>query len=176
MGAYNYIKESFEKSRKERNDTYRQRIALWAKQGTVVRVENPTNPVKAKALGYKAKKEFIIARVRIKKGKRARRKPDLGRKPGRQAKFRNPGRSLDFYAINKAQKRFPNLNALNAYLVGENGQSKFYEVVLKDENDHSPRGMWVAEEEAKAVEVKAEVKKAAPKAAAKPAVAEAKKE
>ncbi len=143
MGAYKYIKASFEKTRNERADVYRQRIAAWNKEGTIVRAESPTNPVRARELGYKAKSGFVIARVKIKKGKRARRKPDLGRKPGRQVKFRNPSFSLYKLAISKALKKFPNLTSLNSYLVGENGQFKFFEVILKDDNDHAPKGIWV---------------------------------
>lgn len=132
MGAYKYIQESFAKSFANRTPEFRTRLSLWRKAPTVVRSEKPTNPARARALGYKAKKGFVIVRVKLARGKRARRKADQGRKPGRTVKFRALGRSLMFYAEDKASRRFPNLAVLNAYLVGEDGVFKYFEVILKD--------------------------------------------
>ena len=132
MGAFKYIQKSFEKSLKERTRGYRDRISSWMDENTVARAERPTNPLRARSLGYKAKKGYAIARVRIAKGKRSRRRPDVGRKPGRNVKRVNPGKELKFYAIEKASRRFSNMTPINAYLAGENGQYKFFEIILKE--------------------------------------------
>jgi large subunit ribosomal protein L15e len=39
------------------------------------RVEHPTNPAKARALGYKAKQGFVIFRSRVRRGNRKRQNP-----------------------------------------------------------------------------------------------------
>ncbi len=130
MGASKYILASFEKSAHERSDAYRKRISTWRKMRSIERAE-PTNPVRARALGYKATKEFIIARVKILKGKRVRPKADLGRKPGKTRKRVEPGRSLSWYAMQKASRRFINFTPINAYIAGEDGSNKFFEVIMR---------------------------------------------
>ncbi|MFH1257872.1 MAG: 50S ribosomal protein L15e [Candidatus Micrarchaeota archaeon] len=132
MGAYKYIQAAFEKSFAERTDSFRSRLQKFRKEKTVERAEKPTNPGRARALGYKARKDFVIARVRIKRGKRSRGKPDQGRKPGRNRKFVNPGLSLQAYCEAKVKRRFPNLTVINSYLVGQDGADKYFEVILQD--------------------------------------------
>jgi large subunit ribosomal protein L15e len=134
MGAYGYIQKSFQKSFRERSDSFRQRLQQFRKLRTVEKKDRPTNPVRAHALGYKARKDYSIAVVRIKRGKRSRPKPDQGRKPGRNRKFVNPGESLQMYAQRKVGRRFPNMKILNSYLVGEDGMYKYFEVIMKDEH------------------------------------------
>ncbi len=131
MGAFKYIQESFEKSYRERSPSFKKRISSWKNSRTVERVANPTNPLRARALGYKAKKGYVVVRVKMARGKRARRKPDQGRKPGKTVKFRALGRSLSYYAEEKAARRYPNLCVLNSYLVGEDGVNKYFEVLMK---------------------------------------------
>ncbi|MFH0971974.1 MAG: 50S ribosomal protein L15e [Candidatus Micrarchaeota archaeon] len=134
MGAYKYIQESFQKSFRDRSDSFRQRLQAFRKTRTVEKVDKPTNPVRAHALGFKARKDFTIARVRLKRGKRSRPKPDQGRKPGRNRKFVNPGISIQKYAERKVQNRFRNLKVINSYLVGEDGVYKYFEVIMQDMN------------------------------------------
>ncbi|MBI5225032.1 hypothetical protein HY989_04145 [Candidatus Micrarchaeota archaeon] len=134
MGAFKYIQKSFQKSYSERSDSFRQRLQKFRKDNTVQRADKPTNPARARELGYKARKDFMIARVRIKRGKRSRPKPDQGRKPGRNRKFVNPGISLQRYAEDKVARRFPNLEVLNSYIIGEDGMFKYFEVIMRDKN------------------------------------------
>ena len=58
------------------------RLVEWRRQNTVTKIERPTNIARARSLGYKAKEGFSLARVKVKKGKRKRPKPAMGRKPG----------------------------------------------------------------------------------------------
>ncbi|MBI5035976.1 hypothetical protein HZC09_01405 [Candidatus Micrarchaeota archaeon] len=126
------VRESFAKSAAERSETFTMRLRSWRKKDTVVRAERPTNPTRARSLGYKAAKGYVIARVKIKRGKRSRNQPDLGRKPGRNVKRVNPGVSLKGHAIDKAKRKFINLIPINAYWVGQDGVYKYFEVVLRD--------------------------------------------
>lgn len=134
-------------------------MSVWRKQKVIARAEKPTNPIRARELGYKAKKEFVIVRVRIKRGKRTRRKPDLGRKPGRNVKRVNPGRNLAFYAKQKAMKRFKNLLVVGSYLVGQDGVHKFFEIVMKDEHKSVPKKLVKLKAEEEKAELKVEAKK-----------------
>ena len=134
MSFYNHLSKSFALTYKQRTPALRERVSKWRTMPVVVRVDRPLNPARAHALGYKAKKEFIVARVRIAKGNRRRKRPDLGRKPGKNRKSAPPGKSLQWRAEQRASRRFPNLKLINSYYVGEDGQFKFFEVVLRDLN------------------------------------------
>ncbi|MFH1106834.1 MAG: 50S ribosomal protein L15e [Candidatus Micrarchaeota archaeon] len=132
MGAYSYMRKSFQETFKTRAQHLRRRMSLWRKQRTVERIEHSSDLPRARALGYKAKRGIYLARVRIRRGKRVRDKPDQGRKPGRSVKRINPGRSLSYYAMNKTRTKFPNLVPKAAYWVGEDGMFKYFEVIMRD--------------------------------------------
>ncbi len=132
MGAYKYIKKSFQKSYKERSEEQVERLKKWRKARTVERTEKPANIVRARELGYKAKKGFVVARVKIRRGKRVRKGAKGGRKPGRNRKTDNYALSGAKRAIEKAKKKFKNLKAINAYWIGEDGMYKYYEVIMAD--------------------------------------------
>ncbi len=134
LGAYKYIRETCQKEIRERPDEYKRRITAWRKEPTMVRVDRPTNLSRARTLGYKAKTGYVIVRVKVRKGRRKRPKPDLGRKPGHNYKFVQPRASHQAKAEQKADKRYVNLEVLNSYLVGEDGNCKFFEVILIDAN------------------------------------------
>ena len=132
MGAYKYIRETFQKEYKERSPQLRQRLSKWRKQNTLTRVVKPTNITRARSLGYKATKDYIVARVRVKRGKRRRSATSLGRKPGKNRKTENPGKPWQWFAEQKASKRYPNMNVINSYFVGEDGQHAYYETILEN--------------------------------------------
>lgn len=134
MGAAKYISKNFEKAASDRTPVYRARVSLWNKGGTIERVENPLNPSRARMLGYKASNDFFVVRVRVKRGKRVRRQPDLGRKPAKNRKRVNPGKSWQWFAEFKASLRYSNADVLGSYWVGENSVDQYYEVVLKTHN------------------------------------------
>ncbi len=135
MSLYGYIRKSFQQTFKKRSPLLRARLVKWRKTPPVVRVEKPLNPLRARSLGYKAKRGYVVVRVRVAKGKRRRRRPDLGRKPGKNRKTQPPGLSLRRLAEQRAAKRYP-LVLVNSYYVGEDGQFKYYEVIFRDENVH----------------------------------------
>ncbi|MBD3398406.1 50S ribosomal protein L15e [Candidatus Micrarchaeota archaeon] len=132
MGAYKYMKETYQKELKERGDLIKNRIFKWRREPVVKRVEKPTNLVRARTLGYKAKDGYVVARVRIGKGKRRRQTPSGGRKPAHAYLLVQPGTSLRGQAEQKANRKYSNLEVLNSYVVGEDGNYKFFEVILVD--------------------------------------------
>ncbi len=123
------------KTYKEIKESVSPRISKWRKQPVVKRVTRPTRADRARSLGYKAKQGFVIARTRIKKG--GRRRPTLmgGRKPRTMGLFYTPVMNKKAIAEKRVARKFPNLEALNSYLVGEDGKYKYYEVILVDK-DH----------------------------------------
>ncbi len=131
MSLYNYVRKAFVQSFKTRNEALKKRIEHWRKTPSVVRVLKPLNPLRARALGYKATQDYIVVRSRIAKGKRRKRRPDLGRKPGKNRKTEPPGLPLQELAQRRAAKHFLNLTPINSYFVGEDGQYKFYEVIFR---------------------------------------------
>ena len=80
---------------KEGKAILRNRLIQWRKQHTVERIDKPTNPSRARSLGYKAKKGIVMARVRVKKGGRRRRLYGRGgRKPKKAGLVRfTPGKT-----------------------------------------------------------------------------------
>jgi large subunit ribosomal protein L15e len=136
--AYKYIAEEWAKPEKSFvEELMRQRLIEWRKQHTVERVERPTRLDRARKLGYKAKQGFVIARTRVRRGNLRKLRPRSGRRPKRMGvkKFK-PAKSLRLIAEERTARKFPNLEVLNSYWVGEDGRSKWFEVILVD--PHSP--------------------------------------
>jgi len=148
-GFYHYIRELWKKPKERLRDLMKKRLIEWRRQHVVERIDKPTRLDKARRLGYKAKQGYVIARVRVRKGGRRRRLYGRGgRKPSKAGITRfTPGKSLQWIAEEKAQRKFPNLEVLNSYLVGENGQYKWFEVILVDPNHPNikadPKINWI---------------------------------
>jgi len=132
--AYKYIAEAWanpEKSFVE--ELMRQRLIEWRRQPAITRVEKPTRLDRARKLGYKAKQGFVIARVRVRRGGLRKQRPKAGRRPKRMGvKKYKPAKSLRLIAEERAARKFPNLEVLNSYWVGEDGRSKWFEIILID--------------------------------------------
>ena len=113
---------------------YRERLIGFRRTPeAVVRVEKPTNIPRARSLGYKAKKGVVVASIRIRKGSGLHRKPTRGRKPRRMGVMKLTRRtSVQAMAERRVGKRYPNLEVLNSYWVGEDGQNKYFEVIMVD--------------------------------------------
>ena len=134
--AYKYIAKEWAKPEesfvKELN---RQRLVQYRRQPTVTRIEHPTRLDRARKLGFKAKQGFVVVRTRVRRGGLRKQRPRSGRRPKRMgvAKFK-PGKSLRLIAEERTGKKFPNMEVLNSYWVGEDGRSKWFEVILLDPN------------------------------------------
>jgi large subunit ribosomal protein L15e len=134
--AYKYIAEAWSKPEKSYvNELMRERLIQWRRQPTIIRIEKPTRIDRARKLGYKAKQGFVIVRVRVRRGGLRKKRPRAGRRPKRLGvkKFK-PAKSLRLIAEERAAKRFPNLEVLNSYWVGEDGRAKWFEIIMVDPN------------------------------------------
>jgi large subunit ribosomal protein L15e len=132
MGAYKYITATLQKQYKERGADYRNKIMGWRKGDAIVRVEFPANISRARTLGFKAKQGYVVVRVRIDKGRRTRKKTMGGRKHKNNYRFVQPGMSHQAMAEQRANRVYKNLEVLNSYWVGEDGVSKYFEVLMAD--------------------------------------------
>lgn len=137
MSATKRIKESFQKEYAGKDEAlwkhYKEKMIAWRKEPAVQKIDKPTNPVRARELGYKAKQGFIIVRIKVRKGGRRKPRPRSKRMPSKMGvlKFK-PHKSIQLIAEERVARRHPNLEVLNSYWVGEDGKYKFYEVILVD--------------------------------------------
>jgi len=134
-GLYHYLRELWKKPY-ERISDYKEKLTAWRKEGAIVRLDKPTRIDRARALGYREKQGFVVVRVRIRKG--GRRRPAYGR-GGRKPKKAGivtftPKKSHQLIAEERAARKYPNLEVLNSYWVGDDGTYKYFEVILVDPN------------------------------------------
>jgi len=117
-----------------------ERMQRWRREPSVVRIARPTRIDRARALGYKAKQGIVVARVRVRRGGRRKSRYVRGRRTARMGMRRiTPGKSIQRIGEERASRRFPNMEALNSYWVGEDGRQKWYEVILVDPHHPSVR-------------------------------------
>ncbi len=149
-GLYNSLREVWKKPDSKR---VRELMVEWRKDNVVKKIDKPTRLDRARSLGYKAKKGFVVARVRILRGGHKRPKPVKGRKLKRQTNKKVLKKSYKWIAEERAQRKFKNLEVLNSYLVAKDGKHYFYEVVLVDsskpEIKNDKRMKWVSEKKNK---------------------------
>jgi len=135
-GVYQYIRDLWKKPKRTMKSLVRERLIEWRRQERFVRIEKPTRIDRARALGYKAKKGFVIVRARIKRG--GRKRPLYGRKGRKPSKAGltgfTPKKSLQAILEARVARKYPNLEVLNSYFVGEDGRYKWFEVILIDKN------------------------------------------
>ncbi len=117
----------------EFKEAQRPRLIEWRRQGTIVRVERPLRIDRARALGYKAKPGYVIVRIKVRRGARRMPRPNRGRSRGvNLAVDKTSGRNLRWIAETRAQRKYPNLEVLGSYWVGQDGRSKWFEIIMVD--------------------------------------------
>lgn len=148
---YHYIGEAWKKPDVK---VLRERMTAWRKEGAVVRVDKPLRLDRARALGYKDKKGFLVVRVKILRGGRHRARPRKARKRGRALSVKKIlAISYQAVAEQRAARKFKNLEVLNSYNVGKDGMNAYFEVILVDpqraeiKNDHTIN--WITRPENK---------------------------
>ena len=119
-------------ARKPDAETLRERMIEWRAGNAVVKVEKPLRLDRARALGYKAKKGFVVVRVRVQRGGHKRSRPKKGRKVKNLTIRKVLDVSYKGVAERRAQKKYTNLEVLNSYNIGKDGRYAFYEVILVD--------------------------------------------
>lgn len=134
-GLYKNIRKLWKKPQgEEMKPLTKSRLIEWRRQPRFQRVERPTRLDRARGLGYKAKKGFVIIRARIKRG--GRKRPLYGRRGRKPSKSGitdfTPGKSRQWIIEERVQVKYPNLEVLGSYEVGRDGRYKWFEIILVD--------------------------------------------
>ncbi len=130
-GMYYYLRKAWKKPDEK---VLRERMIQWRKSEAVVKVEKPLRLDRARSLGYKAKKGFIVVRIRIKRGGRKRPTRSKGRRSKRQTIRKVVKMNYRWIAEARVAKKYPNMEVLNSYMIGKDGVHYFFEVILVDKN------------------------------------------
>jgi len=132
MGYLKYLKKAWEQPRKNMGEVHKQRLVEWRREDAITRVEKPTRLDRARALGYKAKQGFVITRVRVIRGGKKNPSVKKGRDGGNLSSKITQSKNYQWICEERAQKRFPNLEVLNSYWVGQDERHYWYEIVMVD--------------------------------------------
>ncbi|MBS3088229.1 50S ribosomal protein L15e [Candidatus Pacearchaeota archaeon] len=129
-GLNYYLRQAWKKPDKE---TLRNRMVEWRADDAIVKVEKPLRLDRARALGYKAKKGFVVLRVRLNRGGRKRVRFGVkGRKSKNQTIRKTLKMSYQWVAEIRAARKYKNLEVLNSYPIGKDGNHYFFEVIMVD--------------------------------------------
>lgn len=128
-GAYSYINESLRNTERVQRQ---QRLIEWRASDAAVKVDKPLNLAKARMLGYKAKKGFVVIRIRLKRGGRQRPRHTHGRKSRKQHVIKILKMNYKWISEIRAQNKYPNLEVLSSYPIGKDGKHYFFEVIMVD--------------------------------------------
>ncbi|HTY44022.1 MAG TPA: 50S ribosomal protein L15e [Patescibacteria group bacterium] len=147
-GMYHYIGQAW---KKPDTATLRNRMTEWRKSDSLTKVEKPLRLDRARALGYKAKKGFVVIRVKLKRGGHKRPRPNKGRRSKRMHTNKNLVMNYRGIAEQRVAKKYRNLEVLNSYQIGKDGVNYFFEVIAVDtqrpeiKNDRTIN--WIAKKE-----------------------------
>lgn len=148
QGVYHYIGKAWKKPTRELLQT---RLIAWRAGNSIVKVDKPLRLDRARALGYKAKKGFVVFRVRVKRGGRKRTRHKHGRKSRKQYIRKILKMNYQWVAEIRAERNYPNLEVLNSYMIAKDGKYYFYEVIMidpsKPEIKSDPVINWISKSE-----------------------------
>lgn len=148
QGMYHQLREAWKKPTSE---MLYGRMIQWRAGNSIEKVERPLRLDKARSLGYKAKKGIVLFRVRIKRGGRRRIRAGVkGRKSRKQTIRKTLKMNYQWVAEIRAARKYKNLEVLNSYWVGKDGEYYYFEVIMVDpsrpeiKNDDTMN--WIAEQ------------------------------
>lgn len=132
MGIYKYLRQSWKKPRETLGQAYRQKLIQFRTEPVTLRIERPTRLNKARALGYKPKLGIILVRQKVLRGGHIRPKRAGGRRAKKMTHRMTLMKNYQAIAEMRANKQYKNCEVLNSYLVGQDGKSYWYEIILVD--------------------------------------------
>ena len=126
------MRKLYQDNRDSIADILKQRLIRWRREPATVRVTHATRIDRARALGYKAKQGFIIVRQRVKRGGHRRPTIKKGRAPRKSRQKMVLDKNYQQVAEERVNRKYPNCEVLNSYLVMKDGIYAWYEVILID--------------------------------------------
>lgn len=132
--VYSHIRDAWrEPNEGKLGELQWERKQEWREQGAIERIERPTRLDRARELGYKAKQGVVVVRVAVNKGTARKERFIKGRRSKRQGVTRiTRTKNRQRIAEERATRKYRNLRVLNSYWVGEDGSTKWFEVILLD--------------------------------------------
>ncbi|MBW3584007.1 MAG: 50S ribosomal protein L15e [Euryarchaeota archaeon] len=145
---YKHLAKTWQKPDKSFQSPNWNRLIEWRKGDAFTRVEKPLRLDRARRIGYKAKQGYVVVRARVRRGGLNKSRFDGGRVPSKMGVNKITMRqNIQAIAEVRTAKRYPNLEVLNSYWVGEDGQHKYYEVILVDPHhpviQNDPKINWI---------------------------------
>jgi len=137
MGYLKYVRALWKKPQESLGDLWQARLIAWRKQPTTVKIRHPTRPDRARSLGYKAKQGVIMVRQRVKRGGHTRPRITKGRRSAHSGHTKIVGKSYQWIAEERTNRKYKNCEVLNSYLVAWDGQHAWYEIILIDRSHPS---------------------------------------
>jgi len=128
-GLYHYLRQAWKKPDKK---TLRERMVEWRKSEVLTKVDKPLRLDRARSLGYKDKKGVVVIRIRVKRGGHKRPRPNKGRRSKRLHARKTLKMNYKWIAEQRVTRKYKNLEVLNSYHIGKDGQHYFYEVICID--------------------------------------------
>ena len=131
-GLYHYLREAWKKPEGEQ---IQGRMINWRAGNAIVKVDKPLRLDRARALGYKAKRGFVVFRVRVNRGGRKRQRFGVKGRKSRKTHIRKTLKmNYKWVAEIRVAREYPTLEVLNSYPIGKDGQHYFFEVIMVDPN------------------------------------------
>ena len=125
---------------KDLREVWVDRSRAWRKGLTISKEERPLKSWRAREYGWKDKPGFVAVIARVEKGGRKRRQFSGGRKPSKAYSYALLDKSKQTIAEEKANRKFPNCEVLGSYWLWEDGQYKYFEIILVDPNNPHIKG------------------------------------
>lgn len=135
MGYLKYVRDLWKKPKQNLGDIYKQKLVSFRKEPVTIRLDQPTRPDRARAVGYRAKQGIIVVRQKVTRGGRQRPQIKHGRRPKANTRRKTVSLNYQTVAEQRANKHYPNCEVAGSYLVAKDGSSAWYEIVLYD-RDH----------------------------------------
>jgi large subunit ribosomal protein L15e len=130
---YRAISNTWQQLFKNQGEDLKNKGIDLRRRPTIERLERPSRLDRARHLGYKAKRGFIVVRVKVGRGGMRRQKAAKGRRPKHFGIVRMKADvSMQQTSERRVAEKFPNLKVLGSYYLYKDGRNAWYEVILID--------------------------------------------
>ena len=127
--SYSFLREAYQQKAPAE---WQALLINWRKSNAIVRTQRPFRLDRARALGYKAKTGFVVARIRLLRGGRQKPKIRAGRRSKRMTRRKVLKMTYQTVAEQRVSRKYPNLEVLNSYYLAKDGRNYYFEVILVD--------------------------------------------
>ena len=121
---YNYVRDQWKTPSGDVKNLHKKRLVQYRREDATTKIERPTRIDRARALGYRAKQGYVLARTRIRRGGMRKHAITSGRRAKRTGISKiTVGKNLQLIAEERTSKKYANLEILNSYWVAEDGDA-----------------------------------------------------